>query len=169
ACILLLRASLRGSSVGALVNADRGFDATAVLSSRLSMPVTMYPAPERRFALVDQILHRLAAVHGVTEAAFTSEIPLTAGGSTTAFDLRSHDAAGGIVKVQASPRIVSPRYFSALGMHVRAGRAFSDEDTETSEPVVVVNQSFCASLSRWWARGLEGQLVGLPASRGCAV
>lgn len=142
ACVLLVGASLLGRSFIALVNADRGFDPTAVLSARLSMPATMYPAPERRFALVEQILHRLAAVPGVAEAAFTSELPLTSGGSSAAFEMKSRAAAGGMVRVQASPRIVSARYFSTLGMHMRAGRAFSDDDTETSEPVVVVNQSF---------------------------
>jgi putative ABC transport system permease protein len=44
--------------------------------------------------------------------------------------------------VQASPRIVSPRYFSALRMRLVSGRVFSGEDTETSQPVVVVNQAF---------------------------
>lgn len=142
ACTLLIGASLLGRSFLALINADRGFDPTAVLSARVSMPMTMYPAPERRFALIEQILHRLAAVPGVIDAAFTSELPLTPGGSTSAFDLKSRDAPGGIVRVQASPRIVSPRYFAALGMHMLAGRAFSAADTETAEPVVIVNQSF---------------------------
>jgi putative ABC transport system permease protein len=142
ACTLMVGASLLVRSFVALVNADRGFSPTAVLSARLSMPATIYPAPERRFALIEQVLQRLTSVPGVAEAAFTSELPLTPGGSTSAFDLKSRDAAGGIVRVQASPRIVSPRYFSTLGMRLRAGRAFSDQDTETSEPVVIVNQSF---------------------------
>ena len=142
ACVLLIGASLLGRSFFALLNADRGYDPTDVLSARLSMPATMYPSPERRFALVEQILARLAAGPGVTDAAFTSELPLTPGGSTSAFNLKSPTADGGIVRVQASPRIVSPRYFSTLRIRITAGRVFSDVDTETSEPVVVVNQAF---------------------------
>ncbi len=142
ACMLLIAASLLGRSFLALVSADRGFDSSAVLSARLSMPLTTYPAPERRFAIVEHILHRLEAVPGVRDAAFTSELPLTPGGSTAAFDLKSPDAPGGVVQVQASPRIVSPRYFAAVGMHWRAGRAFTDQDTESSQPVVIVNDSF---------------------------
>jgi putative ABC transport system permease protein len=56
--------------------------------------------------------------------------------------LKSPKADGGIVNVQASPRIVSPRYFSALSIRTLAGRVFSDADTQASEPVVVVNQAF---------------------------
>jgi hypothetical protein len=79
---------------------------------------------------------------GVTDAAFTSELPLTPGGSTAAFTMRSRLAGGSTGSVQASPRIVSPAYFRAAGMRVIAGRGFVDADTETSLPVVVINQAF---------------------------
>ena len=106
------------------------------------MPATIYRNPEERFAVVERVLERIAGIPGVTAAAFTSESPLTSGGSTSAFDLKSPNADGGLVRVQASPRIVSPRFFSTLRMNVVAGRAFSERDTESSEPVVIVNQSF---------------------------
>jgi predicted permease len=142
ACVLLVVASLLGRSFLALLHADRGYDPAGILSARLSMPQAMYPAAERRFAIVDGVLERLAAVPGVIEAAFTSELPLTPGGSTSSFTLAGRDAGAAVVTVQASPRIVSPRYFSALGMRIVEGRTFSDADTETSERVVVVNRAF---------------------------
>jgi putative ABC transport system permease protein len=142
ACVLLVGASLLGRSFLALLDADRGFDASDVLSARLTMPESLYPSPERRFALVDGILNQLRAMPGVTAASFTSELPLTRGGSTAAFTMKSPTAEGGVVTVQASPRIVSPHYFSALQMRAVAGRTFSDSDTESAERVVVVNQSF---------------------------
>jgi predicted permease len=158
ACVLLVGASLFGRSFLSMLNADRGYDVTDTLSARLSMPGTIYRNPEERFALVDRVLERVAAIPGVTAAAFTSESPLTSGGSTSAFDLKSPSADGGIVRVQASPRIVSPRYFSTLRMNVIAGRAFSEGDTESAEPVVIVNQSFAR-------RYLGGSALGvrLPA------
>jgi predicted permease len=142
ACVLLVGASLFGQSFLSMLNADRGYDLTDTLSARLSMPATIYRNPEERFALVERVLERIAGIPGVTAAAFTSESPLTSGGSTSAFDLKSPNTDGGIVRVQASPRIVSTRFFSTLRMNVVAGRAFSERDTESSEPVVLVNQSF---------------------------
>ena len=141
ACILLIGASLLGRSFVALLTADRGYDPAGVLTARLSLPSGLYP-PERRYDIARQILERLAAMPGVTNAAFTSELPLTPGGSTAAFTMRSPHADGGTVSVQASPRIVSPAYFAAAGMRVTAGRCFVDADTETSQPVVVVNRAF---------------------------
>jgi putative ABC transport system permease protein len=126
----------------ALLNADRGFDPGDVLSARLTMPESLYGSQERRFELIDGILNQLRTLPGVTEASFTSELPLTRGGSTAAFTMKSPTAQGGVVTAQASPRIVSPRYFSTLQMRAVAGRTFSDADTESAERVVVVNQSF---------------------------
>jgi len=142
ACVLLVGASLLGRSFIALLTADRGFDAGGVLSARLTMPDSLYPSQERRYALVDGILNQLRALPGVTEASFTSELPLTRGGSTAAFTLKSPAVPGGVMTAQASPRIVGPRYFATLQMRAVAGRTFSDADTESAERAVVVNQSF---------------------------
>jgi putative ABC transport system permease protein len=141
ACVLLVGASLLGRSFLALLHADRGFDPSDVMTARLSFPATLY-TPERRFAIVGQILDRLSANPAVTHASFTSEMPLTPGGSTAAFSIPSRQADGGTIQVQASPRIVSPRFFSAIGMRIVAGRGFVDADTDTSRPSVVVNQAF---------------------------
>jgi putative ABC transport system permease protein len=140
ACVLLVGASLLVRSFVALLGADRGFDVADVVSSRLSMTAPIYAAPERRFAIVQQALRRLGATPGVTEVAFASEIPLTPGGSTSSLAFLS--PTGEAVTAQASPRIVSPRYFAALRLRMIAGRSFSDRDTTTAEPVVVVNESF---------------------------
>jgi predicted permease len=142
ACVLLVGASLLGRSFIALLGADRGFDPGDVLSARLTMPEALYPSQERRFALIDEILNRIQTLPGVTDASFTSELPLTRGGSTAAFTMKSPAAEGGVVTAQASPRIVSSGYFSTLQMRAVAGRTFTDADIESVERVVVVNQSF---------------------------
>jgi putative ABC transport system permease protein len=138
ACVLLIGASLLGRSFLALLSADRGFDPSGVLTARVSMPESIFK-PERRYEIVRQMLDRLSTTPGVADAAFTSELPLTAGGSTAAFTLQR---PSGPVSVQASPRVVSARTFSALGLRVHAGRGFNESDTESSSPVAVVNRVF---------------------------
>ena len=122
-------------------HADRGYDPSGILTARLSLTASVY-TPERRYALVDRILTRLAAMPAVTGVALTSEMPLTPGGSTAAFTLRSRHVEGGVTTVQASPRIVSPRSFAVMGMRVIAGRGFAESDTDAAAPVVVVNRAF---------------------------
>jgi putative ABC transport system permease protein len=140
ACVLLVGASLLGRSFLSLLRADRGFDPAGVMTALVSMPPSTY-APARRHALVSQMLARLSTTPAVVAAGFTSEMPLAPGGSTAAFTMRSPRGEG-VVSVQASPRLVSPGAFKALGMRITAGRGFSEADTEASTPVVVVNQSF---------------------------
>jgi predicted permease len=142
ACVLLVGASLLGRSFVALVSADRGYDPADVHAARLSMPEALFPAPERRFALIEQVLRRLEGTPGMSSVAITTDLPLAPGATTAGFQMKSPEAEGGTVQVQASPRVVSPRYFNLLGMRVSAGRTFTDEDTEASEPVVIVNGAF---------------------------
>lgn len=141
ACVLLIGASLLGRSFFALLTADRGYDPANILTARVSLPASLY-TPERRHAIVNQILTRANGMPSVVDAAFTSELPITSGGSTSAFTMPSPVAGGAVVSVQASPRIVSPRSFAALGMRLSEGRDFTDADTDTSQPVVIVNRAF---------------------------
>lgn len=141
ACALLVGASLLGRSFVALLAADRGLDPARVLSARVSLPNPFY-TPVRRVAILTEMLAGLATVPGVRAAAFSTELPLIPGGSTSGFTLPSRSAQEGSISVQASPRVVSPRYFSALGLDVLRGRSLTDADTAASEPVVVVNETF---------------------------
>ncbi len=138
-CILLVGGSLLTRSFVGLINVDRGYNPAAILTARLSLPEPLY-TPERRYSILDDVLHRLRGEPGITFASFTSESPLTPGGSTAALTMKARQ--GGIIVVQASPRIVSPQYFSALGMRIVQGRSFADSDTETALPVAIVNRSF---------------------------
>jgi len=141
ACVLLIGASLLGRSFVKLLNVDRGYDPAGVVISMIPMQAPGYP-PERRFELLNRILSATRRAPGVTAVAFTSELPLTAGGSTMAFTLPPRGPSRQVTSVQASPRIVSPEYFSVLRMRILEGRGFAESDTDTSPTVVVVNRSF---------------------------
>jgi putative ABC transport system permease protein len=138
ACVLLVGALLLARSFLSLLDADRGFNPSGILTARVSLPGSMYSA-ERRYLLVRGILDRLGSMSAATHVAFTSELPVTPGGSTSAFTLKRPD---GVVTVQASPRLVSAGAFGALGMRILDGRDFNDLDTETAPPVVIVNRAF---------------------------
>ena len=141
ACVLLVGASLVGRSFVAMLHADRGYDPSQILSVPIPMPAQAY-TPELRAARVAGILDRLSEIPDVHHVAFTSETPLTPGGSTSSMTLPSKDAPGGTIMVQASPRLVSPGYFSTLGLRIVSGRPLEPSDTEAGSFVVVVNETF---------------------------
>jgi predicted permease len=159
ACVLLVGASLLGRSFVALVAFDRGFDPAQAVAAFVSLPNTLY-TPERRLEIVHQLLDRLSRHPAVAHAGFTSEMPLTRGGSTTAFRLRSPLRGGEIVDAQFSPRIVSPGYFAAIGMRVVQGRGFTETDTDATPTVVVVNRAFARQYLGETPLGLELPIAG---------
>jgi predicted permease len=138
ACVLLVGASLLGRSFLELLNADRGFNPSGILTARVFLPGSIYSA-EQRYAIVRGILERVTSFSNAANAAFTSELPVTAGGSTAAFTLKTAD---GVVTAQASPRLVSAGAFAALGMRIVEGRDFNELDTEAAAPVAIVNRAF---------------------------
>jgi putative ABC transport system permease protein len=157
ACVLLVGASLLGRSFVELLDADRGFDPSRVLGAHLAMPVSAF-TPERRTAVLDEILERLDAVPATRGAAFTSASPIAPGGATASLDMQSPE--GEQVIVQATLRVVSPGYFAALGLPIVGGRGFEESDTATSLPVVIANETF--------ARRYPGEALGarVPSFRG---
>jgi predicted permease len=159
ACILLVGASLLGRSFMALLELDRGFDPSHVLTAMVPLPNTLY-TPERRFEIVDRVLDRLAQHPAAAHTGFTSELPLTRGGSTTAFRLRPQSPGAAIVDAQFSPRVVSPGYFGAAGMRVSEGRGFADTDTDSAPTVVVVNRAFARQYLGARAVGTELPIAG---------
>ena len=160
ACVLLVGASLLGRSFMELLDADRGFDPSRVVSAHLAMPAPAF-TPERRIAVLEEILGRLDAVSGTRGAAFMTESPIAPGGASASFDMPSPD--GGEVIVQAALRVVSPGYFAALGLPIVNGRGLEESDTATSLLVAVANETF--------ARRYPGEALGarIPSfSRGAA-
>jgi putative ABC transport system permease protein len=139
ACLLLVGGSLLARSFVAQLTMDRGYDPSGVLTATIRLPEPQYAQQSRR-VVVDAVLQRLMATPGCDSASFTSEMPLTAGGSTAALPMRASE--GGFIMIQASPRIVSPQYFSTIGMRVVQGRGFLGSDTMMAPPVAVVNRSF---------------------------
>jgi putative ABC transport system permease protein len=160
ASVLLVEASLLIRSFVAMLNVDRGYDVTNVLTARVPLPAASYSG-QRRAVLLERILERLRATPGVTQAAVTTILPLGSSDSVVAFGLPPSGGSGDPVQVQSGRRTVSPSYFAAMGMRIVEGRPLTVEDTQASLPVVVVNRTFArrylddAPLGRRLPAGLD--------------
>jgi putative ABC transport system permease protein len=71
--------------------------------------------------------------------------------------------------ITASKLVVSPNYFRALGIPLKAGRVFDQRDTAASEPVVMVSQSLARHF--WPGQPAVGQKInpGFPGTNWCSV
>ena len=139
-CVLIIGAVVLARSFSAQLSADRGYDPANLLTAGIPLPAT-YPV-ERRSQILDGILERLKSRHGVMHAAVGTGLPLESSGGFSAFSFNSRLRGGAKVDVETIRRVVTPGYFNALGIRIRAGRALLDSDTQSAPPAIVVNRSF---------------------------
>ena len=144
ACVLLIGGMLLSRSFLAMMNTDRGYDVSNLMTARLSMPSFAFPA-QKRLDVLDAILKQARLIPGVTRAAFTTGLPLSGSETLSAFTMPSRrPPLGAPSQVHTTRSVVNDQYFATIGMRMVKGRAFSEADTASSPKVVVVNRMFAA-------------------------
>jgi predicted permease len=88
------------------------------------------------------LLERLRAIPGVQVAALSSVLPLRSEMSVGISTDLDHKKSTRNDRPQADGRIASPGLVDAFGIPMIRGRFFTDDDTPSSPPVIVVNQAF---------------------------
>ena len=146
AVVLLAAGGLLVRSFVRLMAIDPGFKTDHVLSIATTLPATSYPAGADVRRFYGSLLARVRALPGVTDAGAATDLPLTVRERRT-FTIETPSASTASLPRVIANDWVMGRYFDALGVRVVGGRALSDADTETSEPVVVVNETLAR---RYW-------------------
>ena len=120
---LLVGAALLIRSFYALQLTDPGFDASRVVTTRLSVPAARYPAGPVLAGFYDRVVERVRAVPGVEGASVVDWLPVSGFGASVGFRLpsvRESDRQDALAEL----RVVGPDYFQTLGIPVVAGRPF---------------------------------------------
>ena len=108
----------------------------------------------RRSAILQEILRRVSAIPGVESTGLSDMLPLDRNRS---WDLRVKGVAYRPGDHDAFVYVVTPGYFGAMGMHLRAGRDFNWQDTPTSQTVIIINQA--AARREWPGEDPVGRLA----------
>jgi putative ABC transport system permease protein len=93
------------------------------------------------------VVERLSVQPGAIAVGATSHLPLSGQNVESRITPEGWQSPTPGQGAGAGLRGVAGRYFDAIGAHVTAGRAFSDADTATSQPVAMVNEEF---VRRYW-------------------
>ncbi|WP_321474874.1 ABC transporter permease [uncultured Paludibaculum sp.] len=145
--ILLVSSGLLLRSFAHLRGLDPGFDPNHVLSATFSLQDTRYQDPARVSALFRDGLARIRQSPGVESAAVTLSLPYQ-----RALNVGFHRLDGPAAREQRNEitnlTYVSPGFFETLRVPLRRGRLFSDADTASSAPSVIVNNAFAATYFR---------------------
>jgi predicted permease len=151
ALVLLVGAGLMLKSFARLQEVDPGFDAENVLTMRIALPQTKYADRAQWTGFYRDLVARVSTLPGVQAAGVSNGIPLASGGSES----------GLVVEGQPPPKTpeeatltlyntVSPEYHRAMGVRLFRGRYFTEQDTEQTTPVAIIDDMMA---ERFWPDG----------------
>jgi putative ABC transport system permease protein len=139
--ILLIGAGLMIRSFWKLQQVDPGFEIGNTLTMSVGLSPTRYSDPRQQAAFFDRALEQVSALPGVVSAGVTTTLPLVGEGSIQPFTIEGRPEPGVGEQPMAATRYTSPDYFRAMGIPLRQGRFFNDQDRENRVPVVIISEA----------------------------
>ena len=147
--VLLAGAGLLLRSLWNLQHVPLGMQSDRVLTASFVLGRQGYADQARQLAFFDELERRLRALPGAEAAAISDSLPPSGGTRGRPFSTievegrpRLPEGTGGMV----TWRYVTPGYFSALGIPIRRGRAFSEEDRGANVFSIILSETLARKM-----------------------
>ena len=136
--VLLLRSFMSVTSV------NPGFETSQLLTWQMNLPQSLTNNTDR-LAFYRNFFERLEALPGVVSVGGTTRMPLGSTSVTTTVQIE-----GRPVPVAELPEVQFRRamhdYFETMGIPIKQGRNFNQDDTATAPPVALINETMARRL-----------------------
>jgi len=143
---LLAGAGLMIKALTHLQHVDLGFNPDHLLTVKIPLEGPQYEQTEKQAGFFHDLVARIGALPGVESASLSRGVPvLNWVGQYFVTAENPHPAAGEVP--DANYVCVGPHYFKTMQILIVRGRAFSDFDTQSSEPTAIVSQSLA---TKYW-------------------
>ena len=146
--VLSVLAALMIRSFASLRSVDLGFQTSAVVAGRVSLPTSKYTDDTQRRAFFDELLLKTRAIPGVTSASIATTRPFACCAPATTVSDAAHSPARPTDAPTTDVRFVDDSYFAALRIPVLAGTTFARTESDVGPPRAVVSRSLAKAL---WA------------------
>ena len=165
--MILIGAGLVGRSLWELQTMNPGFDTRNAFKMSFDLGLQGY-AQEKGQQFHRQVIERVQALPGVKSAAVASNIPLDLNYNSNNIYVEGQPLERGTNLPTAMVASASPNYFATMGTSVLQGREFTDRDTQNSELVGVVNETFVRRLipDAGSSAGAIGRRISFNAAKG---
>jgi predicted permease len=150
--VLLVAGALLARGLLTARNTDLGYDPTPVASLSFNLQMNGY-STERATAFRERALEAVRALPGVDAASTASRLPLSPDINMDVVLVPGHHAPGDEGTLTDTVT-VGTDYFTATGVPILYGRAFSREDVEQQRRVAIINQTMAR---QYWG---EGSAIG---------
>jgi predicted permease len=143
ALVLLAGSGLMIKSFLRLLDVPKGFNPEGVLTLVLSPNSVKYPprSPQRN-TYYGEALARVQALPGILSAGLASLTPLEGVNEIMWFQIEGRSPFEQGKEPTTNANAISPEYFQAMGIELRAGRPFAELDSAAAPQVMIINETF---------------------------
>jgi putative ABC transport system permease protein len=142
ALVLVTGAGLLIGSFWRLRSVDPGFEPQRLLTLRVEAPAARPEGPDPVPAFFEELIARVRSLPGVAAAGVTTHRPLGGGGMTRHFSIDGRPAPASLGEV---PNVVarqeSASSMQAMGIPLRRGRYFTEQDNAAAPRVALINEA----------------------------
>ena len=157
ALVLLAGAGLLIRSFVLLQRVDPGFATDRILTFQVRMEGPLYSQAATRLKFVRDVVERLSALPGVSDAAASSTVPVIGRGTGAWFNLLARPWPAGTTPPGVPYRVITPDYFTTMQIPLVRGRLLDERDGRGETPSVVISESVAR---RFWTSPADGDPIG---------
>ncbi len=159
ALILLTGAGFFMRGLDRFVDRDVGWQTDDLLTARLSLPETKYPDNAAIQVFYDRLESRLAALPGVEGVSLSRTLPFYGFGWGQYYIVEGHPPLKAGTEPMRDVNLVTPDYFSTMGIAIVEGRPFQPADAEGPTPTII---SASMAHSLWPGESAIGKRIAHP-------
>lgn len=166
--VLLITVGLMIRSFVLLQRVNPGFNAQGALTMWVNLPVSKYGEDRQLRSFYQQALGRIEHLPGVSSVGVITSLPLTSNViARFRFTIEGRQPATPNERLTANYRAINGDYFRTMGISLRKGRPFTEQDNEQAPPVVIVNETMA---NRFWqsADDAVGKRMTVPSAGAAA-
>ncbi len=147
AVVLVTASGLMLRSFVRLQGANSGLNPHNLITLELELPDIRYHAAQQQTLFQQQLVQRVASLPGVQYAATVDNLPFSGNAFNTSFTIEGRPTGPTTETPRAYYRVISPNYFSAIGIQLQKGNQFTDRDTTEQPGVAIINET---AAQRYW-------------------
>ena len=144
--VLLIGAGLLIRSFARLQDVSPGFNPRGVLTFDLTMTGRKYDDKQTVLNNYRNLWERLEHLPGVIAAGGVTSLPLSQAFAWTPITVEGRTPLPGEKFLNADERLVGGHYFEAMGIPLRRGRFFNEQDDSTKSVAVIVDEYMAGQL-----------------------
>jgi predicted permease len=160
AVVLLVSAGMLGHTLLALSSLDPGLNVHNVMAAHFALSPSSLESPEHIRAAWKEVVDRARRVPGVELVALADIIPMREGENSLDYWTAATPPSPNQVPF-ALASCVTPDYLQVMGISLREGRFFNEDDRIGSQPVVVIDENLAQHA--FGSKRVVGKQIWIPA------